>query len=91
MQSINFCGNSIFTIYLLHFHKQHKFTIFVCTSLGAESYSANLRFAAGKVKDTEWMENTEYYVAPEVRVLEMKMELLVVVSEEREYGQAIEI
>lgn len=39
------------------------------------------------------MENTEYYVAPEVRVLEMKMkmELLVVVSEEREYGQAIEI
>ncbi len=38
------------------------------------------------------MENTEYYVAPEARVLEMKMkmELLVVVSE-REYGQAIEI
>jgi hypothetical protein len=39
------------------------------------------------------MENTEYYVAPEARVLEMKMkmELLVMVSEEREYGQAIEI
>lgn len=39
------------------------------------------------------MENTEYYVAPEARVLEMKMkmELLVVVSEEREYGQPIEI
>lgn len=39
------------------------------------------------------MENTDYYVAPEARVLEMKMELLVVVSvsEEREYGQAIEI
>ena len=37
------------------------------------------------------MENTEHYVAPEARVLEMKMELLVVVSEEREYGQAIEI
>ena len=36
------------------------------------------------------MGNTEYYVAPEARVLEMKMELLVVVSE-REYGQAIEI
>ena len=50
-------------------------------------------FAAGKVKYTEWMENTDYYVAPEARVLEMKMkmELLVVVSEEREYGQAIEI
>ena len=39
------------------------------------------------------MENTDYYVAPEARVLEMKMkmELLVVVSEEREYGQANEI
>ena len=37
------------------------------------------------------MENTDYYVAPEARVLEMKMELLVGVSEEREYGQAIEI
>ena len=39
------------------------------------------------------MENTDYYVAPEARVLEMKMkmELLVMVSEEREYGQAIEI
>ena len=36
------------------------------------------------------MENTEYYVAPEARVLEMKMELLVVVSK-GEYGQAIEI
>lgn len=39
------------------------------------------------------MEYTDYYVAPEARVLEMKMkmELLVMVSEEREYGQAIEI
>lgn len=37
------------------------------------------------------MENTEYYVAPEARVLEMKMELLVVVSEDRDYGQANEI
>ena len=66
---------------------------FHCSGFGHIGIGKNIFiiFAAGKVKYTEWMENTDYYVAPEARVLEMKMELLVVVSEEREYGQAIEI